>query len=121
MDAAGGPDAFLDEHAVIVMADHSHADVRSSIDLRAGLAEWVVPHAGRRRRRDRGVALGLAQRSAMIYALGDPARRERIAARAARHAERVEGVDLVMRMIGAEASVRGRRRGELRFAPAARA
>ncbi len=118
MDATGGPDAFLADHAVIVMADHSHADVQSRIDLRAGLQGWVVRAPSEAGGETEELALGLAQRSAMIYALGDPARRERIAARAARDAERVEGVDLVMRMVGAEASVRGAG-GELRFAPGA--
>src|SRR5436305_1906459 len=31
--AAGGADAFLDEHAVIVVADHSHAPVERRIEL----------------------------------------------------------------------------------------
>lgn len=116
MDAAGGPDAFLDDHAVIVMADHSHADVRRRIDLRSAFADWVVRQPAATGEEPEELALGLAQRSAMLYALGDAGRRERIARRAAADAERVEGVDLVMRMAGEEASVRGAG-AELRFAP----
>ena len=35
MHAAGGPDAFLDEHAMIVVADHSHAPVERSVAHRS--------------------------------------------------------------------------------------
>src|SRR6185312_3302792 len=38
-NAAGGLDAFLAEHAVIVMADHSQAPVEAAIDLQDELAE----------------------------------------------------------------------------------
>ena len=116
MDAAGGPDAFLDDHAVIVMADHSHADVRRRIDLRSAFGDWVVRQPAATGEEPEELALGLAQRSAMLYALGEAGRRERIARRAAADAERIEGVDLVMRMAGEEASVRGAG-AELRFAP----
>ena len=33
MHAAGGPDAFLEEHAVIVCSDHSQSQVEAEIDL----------------------------------------------------------------------------------------
>jgi Type I phosphodiesterase / nucleotide pyrophosphatase len=42
MEAAGGVDSFLDEHAVIVMADHSQAPVTATIDLQGELAELGV-------------------------------------------------------------------------------
>jgi len=116
MAAVGGADEFLAGHAVIVMADHSHAAVSARVDLRGALGDWVVRKPAATGEESEELALGLAQRSAMIYALGDPDRRARIAARAARDAERVEGVDLVMRLVGGEASVRGAG-GELRFAP----
>ena len=70
MHAAGGPDAFLDEHAVIVMADHSQAAVEERIRLDRAFADFDVAHAERRRaRRSAEVALCPAQRSAMVYAL----------------------------------------------------
>ncbi len=37
--AGGGSEKFLDEHAVIVVADHSHAPVEKAIDLQAAYAE----------------------------------------------------------------------------------
>ena len=33
MDAAGGAEAFLEEHAVIVCSDHSQSQVEQSIDV----------------------------------------------------------------------------------------
>lgn len=42
LGAAGGLDAFLDEHAVIVTADHSQAPVSATIDLRPAFEELGV-------------------------------------------------------------------------------
>jgi hypothetical protein len=42
MEAAGGIDRFLDEHAFIAMADHSQALVTHTIDLQGELAELGV-------------------------------------------------------------------------------
>ncbi|MGA7705948.1 MAG: alkaline phosphatase family protein, partial [Solirubrobacteraceae bacterium] len=48
MDAGGGLDRFLEEHAVIVMADHSQAPVADSVALADALAELDVLPAGAR-------------------------------------------------------------------------
>src|SRR5436305_3225329 len=42
MHAGGGPDPFLDEHAMIVVADHSHASVERRIDLGDAFADLHV-------------------------------------------------------------------------------
>jgi hypothetical protein len=42
MEAAGGVEEFLDEHAVIAMADHSQAEVLDSIALQDALGELGV-------------------------------------------------------------------------------
>src|SRR6202011_5490750 len=42
MQAAGGIDAFLEEHAVIAMADHSQAPVTEAIELQDALSELGV-------------------------------------------------------------------------------
>ena len=42
MDAAGGPDEFLAEHAVIVMSDHSHDLVEAATNLSDVLSGWRV-------------------------------------------------------------------------------
>ena len=46
-DAAGGLQRFLDTHAVVVCADHSHAAVERTIDLRGAFAEdWAIAGPG---------------------------------------------------------------------------
>ncbi len=135
--AGGGLERFLEEHAMIVLADHSHAAVERRIDLRLAFEDWDVAQPrpnGSRGRAGAGragrdadpaearaagggqIALGLAQRSAMVYVL-DAERRERLTTRALREALAVPGVDLAMRLTAPrEGSVRSER-GELRFAP----
>src|SRR6185436_11260777 len=48
--AGGGTETFLDEHAVILVADHSHAPVEKAIDLQGAYAELAVlgPSGARR-------------------------------------------------------------------------
>jgi type I phosphodiesterase/nucleotide pyrophosphatase len=116
MHAGGGPDRFLEEHAVIVCSDHSQASVEASVRLDHAFADFAVATPSVRVAGSGGeVALSPAQRSAMIYAL-DPDERDDIVARSLHAVRDLEGVDLVMLMDGEEAVIRGRR-GELRFAP----
>src|SRR3954469_11125898 len=69
MHAAGGTDAFLDEHAVIVMADHSHAPVESTIALHDLFGDFHIVGPGGRDASEAEIAVCPAQRSAMVYAL----------------------------------------------------
>jgi hypothetical protein len=130
LGAAGGLDAFLDEHAVIVMADHSQAPVRAAVDLRPAFAELGVlaPSARRERARARpNIALCPSQRAAMIYVLeeGEEEKKEQAKELAARALE-VEGVELAMWLereaqgAPAEAAIASAAAGgvrELRFRP----
>jgi len=117
MHTAGGPDAFLDQYAVIVASDHSQAAVEERIRLDSAFADFDVatpgaPTGGAE------IALSPAQRAAMIYAL-DPDRREEVVGRAVEALDELDGVDLAMWLTGpdgAEAVVRSGA-GELRFAP----
>jgi predicted AlkP superfamily pyrophosphatase or phosphodiesterase len=118
MHAAGGPDAFLDQYAVIVTSDHSQAAVEERIRLDRGFAEFDVATRSAARSANAEVALSPAQRAAMVYALDDE-RRDELVERSIEAACRLEGVDLALWLAGAdreEAVVRSRR-GELRFAP----
>jgi hypothetical protein len=121
MHAAGGPDAFLDEHAVIVTSDHSQAAVEERIRLDRAFAEFDVATRSASRSVGSEVALSPAQRAAMIYAL-DLDRRDELVARSVEAVREVDGVDLILWLTGPaggeEAVVRSRR-GELRFAPGA--
>jgi hypothetical protein len=118
MHAAGGPDAFLDDHAVIVTSDHSQAAVEERIHLDRAFEDFEVATRSATRSANAEVALSPAQRAAMIYAL-DEERRDELVARSVEAACGLDGVDLVLWLAGpdqAEAVVRSRR-GELRFAP----
>jgi hypothetical protein len=139
-DAGGGIDRFLEEHAVIVMADHSQAPVESTIDLQEELAELGVlqPEGAnllgaltgtRTQSRTRGeddqephIAVCPSQRAAMVYALNE-AERDAMRASVVARALAIEGVDLVAWLaydahdLPSEGVVRSPDRGELRFAP----
>jgi hypothetical protein len=116
MHAAGGPEAFFEQYAIIVTSDHSQAAVEERIRLDRAFAEFDVATPSPSRSTGAEVALSPAQRSAMIYALGDEDRREPVIARAVETATSIPGVDLVLTRVDGEARVISAR-GELRFAP----
>jgi hypothetical protein len=115
MHAAGGPDEFLENHAVIVTSDHSQAAVEKRIRLDHAFAEFDVATPSPSRSVGAELALSPAQRSAMVYAL-DRDRAKSLIERSIDVAAELEGVDLIMwkSQTEDEAVVRSRR-GELRF------
>ncbi len=116
MHAAGGPDAFLRDHAVIVCSDHSQAAVEERIRLDRAFADFDVATPSAARSVGAEVALSPAQRSAMIYVLDDE-RRDAVMERAVATAREVEGVDLVLWLDGdGDEAVVASERGVLRFA-----
>ena len=126
MDAGGGLDRFLDEHAMIVMADHSQAPVADSVALADALAELDVLPAGARAGSSRAersrIAVCPSQRAAMVYVL-DEDRHERVRSDVVRKVLGVEGVELAMWLerdrhgVPVEAAVARPGHGELRFCP----
>jgi predicted AlkP superfamily pyrophosphatase or phosphodiesterase len=130
MNAAGGVEEFLAEHAVIVMADHSQAPVTRAIALQDELSELGVLSPTRpsaRSPRDGAgeesrIAVCPSQRSAMVYAL-NPSERDAVRASVVARALSIEGVDLVMWLerdaheAPREGVIASPERGELRFAP----
>ncbi len=139
MEAAGGVDEFLAEHAFIAMADHSQALVTDTIDLQAELAQLGVlqpdgggvlgaltgSRAGAARSSDGEqpqIAVCPSQRAAMVYALAGETRDAMRASVVAR-ALAIEGVDLVAWLARdahdapSEGVVVSPTHGELRFAP----
>jgi hypothetical protein len=138
MEAAGGVDAFLAEHAFIAMADHSQAPIADTISLQDALAELGVlqpdganllgaltgtrtPTRSRENPEPR-IAVCPSQRAAMVYAL-HPSERDAMRASVLTRALTLEGVDLAAwlardaRDRPAEGVVSNADRGELRFAP----
>src|SRR5947209_8291813 len=118
MHAAGGPDAFLEDYAVIVVSDHSQAPVEERIRLIEAFADFDVATQSASRSVGAEVALSPAQRSAMIYAL-DQDRREELVRRCVNPIDGAEGVDLIMwcEANGEPEAIVRSARGELRFAP----
>jgi hypothetical protein len=135
MNAAGGIDEFLSEHAFIAMADHSQALVTDTIALQDELAELGVlspPNASPCRpvRASEGdapageprIAVCPSQRAAMVYALNE-SERDAMRASVAARALQIDGVDLVMWLerdahdAPREGVIASPSRGELRFAP----
>jgi hypothetical protein len=118
MEAGGGAEAFLDEHAMIVMADHSHSHIERVIDFTGPFAGWKVLQPSATNLRSAELALCPAQRSAMIYLLLDS---RGALPKIVATAKAIEGVDLVMWW--GEGDPGGRRahvageRGELSFRP----
>ena len=121
MAAGGGVDAFLAEHAVIVMADHSHTLVERTVSLHRALDEFDVLRPNDSNREQATIAVCPAQRSALVYVL-EPERRAALLPRIVERALALEGVDLAMWLVRdddapLEAVVASDEHGELRFAP----
>jgi hypothetical protein len=114
METGGGADEFLDEHAMIVMADHSHSHIERTVDLTGPFSDWKVLQPSGAKARHAELALCPAQRSAMIYLLLES--RAAALPRVVATARAIEGVDLVMWLEDERARVAGER-GELSFAP----
>jgi hypothetical protein len=115
MHVAGGPQAFLEQHAVIVMSDHSQTAVDSGINLADVLAEMRVLTPSDAAPTEAEVAACPSARSAMVYAL-DPGRRDELVRRAADTLLEADGVEQVITREDGAALVRSAR-GELRFSP----
>ena len=80
MHAGGGIDAFLEDHAVIVLSDHSQTPVERRVNLAAELdhRDVLMPDG---QPEDAEIAVCPSARSAMVYVL-DPDDREAARARA---------------------------------------
>jgi Type I phosphodiesterase / nucleotide pyrophosphatase len=115
MHVAGGVDAFLEDHAVIVMSDHSQTKIEEGVNLAAAFADARVLTPADPAPTEAELAVCPAARSAMVYAL-DESRRGELVAAAVATLEGAEGVDLIARRVDGQAVVRSDR-GELRFAP----
>jgi hypothetical protein len=102
VEAAGGPEEFLERYAVVVCSDHGQTQVDRTASLQAVFADAD------------GVVVTASNRAGMVYALPE-CRHE--SATLARRVDGLEGVEVVLYREGDEAVAR-REREELRFAPA---
>jgi hypothetical protein len=115
MKAAGGVEAFLEQHAVIVVADHSHAAVEQRVDVIDAFGDLAVAGPSRAKPDDAEIAVCPAQRSAMVYVLVKSAR-DHVLPQVLGTALDLDGVDLVMHLEQGVAVVTSSR-GTLSFAP----
>jgi hypothetical protein len=126
MEAAGGVERFLDEHAVIAMADHSQAPITATIALQDSLAELGVlgpaRSPGGSGEEAPRIAVCPSQRAAMVYALNE-SERDSMRALVEARALALEGIDLVMWLerdahdAPREGVISSAEHGELRFRP----
>jgi hypothetical protein len=115
MHAAGGPDEFLADHAVIVVADHSHSAVEESVALWDAFADYAVLQPADPRPDEAEIAVCPAQRSAMVYALVEEGR-DAVLPRLVEDARATPGVGLTLWRDNGRAVV-ATVDAELRFAP----
>jgi hypothetical protein len=116
MHAGGGVEAFLDEHAIIVVADHSHSPVDREVDLHGALDDWEILRPSGGGAQDAEIALCPSQRAAQVYLLVPEGRAESLP-RLVAAAREAEGVDLALWLEDGRAVLAGER-GQLSFAPA---
>ena len=98
LEAVGGLDSFLAEHALILLADHAQTPVHRGLPLAELLArEWPVLRPSESRPERAQLAVSPTGRAAHVYLLpGEGERAEPAAVRRALAA--IEGVDLVCRL-----------------------
>ena len=118
MHVAGGVDAFLEDHAVIVMSDHSQTAVEDRVTLGAAFEGLRVLAPGDVELGEADVAVCPTGRFAGVYVL-DEERAEDVSRQIADSLRSIEGVDVSARLRaeGGREAVVASALGELRFAP----
>jgi predicted AlkP superfamily pyrophosphatase or phosphodiesterase len=95
VDAAGGLDRFLAEHAVIVLADHAQTDVEHPLPLAERLgSEWRVLQPNQSDPERAELAVCPSSRAAAVYVLGAGRRAARIHGGVRDRLRDLEGIDL---------------------------
>jgi len=115
MEAAGGAEAFLGDHAVIVVSDHTQDNVKTSSSLADALSHRRILQPADLAPEEAELAVCPGSRSGQVYVL-DEGRRSELTPRVAGELHGAEGVDLVIHREGDEGVVWSER-GELRFSP----
>lgn len=132
--AAGGLEPFLEQHAVIVVADHAQTRVEHELALDRVLgSEWRVLGPNEERPRSAELAVAPTSRAAGVYVLLEGRKAQRAHAAVRARLNRLDGVDLIAWLARADGSaverpdagppddafeaVVGRAGDELRFRP----
>ncbi|MGH2956609.1 MAG: alkaline phosphatase family protein [Solirubrobacterales bacterium] len=103
VEAGGGLDRFLDQHAVILTADHAQVPVQHGLPLAELLAEdWAVLQPNADRPEEAEIAVSPTSRAGGVYILdsgpGHDAAHDRVRGRL----RGTEGIDLVAWLAGAD-------------------
>jgi hypothetical protein len=102
VEAAGGLDRFLDEHAMILVADHAQTDVHRGLPLASLLGErWSVLQPSDDRPELAQLAVSPTGRAAHVYLLPE-AEKPAAPAEVGERLGEIEGVDLVCRLEAAD-------------------
>jgi len=92
IEAAGGLDGFLADHALIMLADHAQTAVHTGLPLAAELGrEWHVLQPSEDRPEDADLAVSPTSRAGHIYLLREQVGHEEVRVAT----EEIDGVDLV--------------------------
>ena len=96
VEAAGGIDAFLADHAVVVLADHSQSPVEHPLPLVDALGEeWRVLQPNADRPQDAELAVSPISRAGAVCVLEHGRRHTRVHSKVRSRLRDLEGVDLV--------------------------
>jgi hypothetical protein len=117
MHVAGGTEAFLEQHAVIVMSDHSQVPVEESVNLAEAFGDWRVLLPADPAPLEAELAVCPSARSGAVYVL-EEARREELVPQVVETLSELAGVDLTIWREDGWAAVRSDA-GALRFRPGA--
>ncbi|MGH2952900.1 MAG: alkaline phosphatase family protein [Solirubrobacterales bacterium] len=117
VEAGGGVEPFLDEHAVIVVADHSQSEVTEPLPLAEILgSEWRVLEPNATRPEQAELAVSPTARAAGVYVLLEGRRAAHAHAAVRSTLAELPGTDLIAWLEAGEAVV-ARDGAELRFRP----
>ncbi|MBN8866121.1 MAG: alkaline phosphatase family protein [Solirubrobacterales bacterium] len=93
--AAGGVEPFLEEHALILLADHAHTDVEHRLDIIEWMSrKWKVLPPSSEDPTSAELAVSPTSRAAHVYLLAEadnPVRHRRVR----EHLQALEGVELI--------------------------
>jgi len=115
-EGAGGTDQFLEQNAVVLMADHAQCAVEHGIPIVDAFSDWRVLRPNDPQPEAAELAVSPGGRCAMIYLLGADDDHAERRGRVLRRLRTVDGVEIVAWREDGVACVWSER-GELRFSP----
>ena len=103
VEAGGGLDAFLRDHAVILTADHAQTAIEQGLPLAEALAEdWRVLEPNAERPEEAEIAVSPTSRAGAVYILGNGPGHAQAHERVTAKLRELAGVDLVTWLAGAD-------------------